>query len=573
MPVHNTEIADIFDELADLLDIEGANPFRIRAYRNAAEMIRGHPKSFAELVAAGQDLSKLPSIGKDLAGKIQVIVDTGRLPLLDQVSSRTPAALSKLMKIEGLGPQRVKALYHGLNIRSAADLERAAKSGRIRELPGFAAKTESAILKGVRQLAARAQRMKLNEAEDFAQPLLDYLQKCKGVKSVTVAGSLRRRKETIGDLDILVTAQRGTPVMQHLADYDEVEDIVSQGATRSTVHLRAGISVDVRVVPQVSYGAALHYFTGSKAHNIALRKLGIKQGLKINEYGVFRQKKRVAGRTEAEVFASVGLPYIPPELRRDHGEIAAARLDQLPKLVTLADIRGDLHCHTRASDGHATLEEMADTAAQRGYQYVSINDHSQRVTIAHGLDEKRVFEQLEAIDKLNAKLDGISILKSTEVEILEDGSLDLPNHVLKELDFTVCAVHYQYDLSKDKQTARILRAMDNPYFTILAHPTGRLINERDPYAINLEALMNGAKQRGCFLELNAHPDRLDLSGDACRLAKDIGLKVAISTDAHNTGDLEYMRYGIDQARRGWLAAEDIINTRSLKDLRSLFKRN
>ena len=562
MPVHNSEIADLLDELADLLDIEDANPFRVRAYHNAARTIRGYPRSLADLVAAGADLSELPSIGKDLAAKVETIVATGRLPLLEQVGARTPRALTELMKIEGLGPKRVKTLYRMLDIRSVEDLRRAAVTGQIRELPGFGPKTEQKIHAGLARLEQRERRMKLDTAEEIAAPLLRYLEQCKGVRRVIIAGSFRRREETIGDLDILVTAARGAHVIEAFAAYDEVSEVVSKGGTRSTVRLRSGIQVDLRVVPKVSYGAALHYFTGSKAHNIAVRKLAAKRGYKINEYGVFEDDRRIAGKTEQEVFASVGLAYIPPELRQDRGEIEAARKGRLPELITRDDIRGDLHCHSRASDGRASIDQMAAEAEARGYEYVSINDHSKHVTVARGLDERRVLEQIEAVERLNGDLDGISVLKSIEVDILEDGTLDLSNAVLERLDFTVCAVHYAFGLSKQRQTERILRAMDNPHFTILAHPTGRLINQRDGYAIDLEKILEGAKARGCFVELNAHPERLDLNDEACRLAKTLGVKLAISTDAHSPEGLDLMRFGIDVARRAWLTADDVINTRA-----------
>ncbi len=572
MPVRNAEIADLFDELADLLDIEGANAFRVRAYRNAARTIRGHAKSMAELVAAGADLSELPGIGKDLAAKIETIVATRRLPLLEEVAARTPRALSELMKIGGLGPKRVKALYRSLKVRSLDDLRRAAIAGRIRELPGFGAKTETLIREGIERRVALESRMSLKAAEEIAGPLVAWLERCPGVKRVAVAGSYRRRKETVGDLDILVTATRDSPVIDRFAHGEDVAEVVSRGKTRSTVRLRSGVQVDLRVVPEVAYGAALQYFTGSKDHNIAVRKIAAKKGLKINEYGVFRGSKRVAGRTEAEVYAEIGLPVMPPELREDRGEVEAARKGKLPELVELEAIRGDLHCHTSASDGHDSLEVMARAAAARGYAYVSVNDHSKHVTVANGLDEKRLRAQLDAIDALNERLDDIVVLKSVELDILEDGSLDLPNRILEKLDFTVCAIHYQLGLSRESQTERVLRAMDNPHFSILAHPTGRLINDRPAYAIDLEKIMRGAKERGCYLELNAQPSRLDLTDEACRLAKELRLKIAISTDAHSGGDLDLMRFGIDQARRAWLTADDVVNTRDLASLRKLLAR-
>lgn len=572
MPVHNSEIADAFDKLADLLAIEGANPFRVRAYRNAALSIRGHPHSMAELVAQGADLSELPGIGDDLAKKIHTLVETGELPALQQVERRTPGALAGMLRIPGLGPKRVRALYQQLKVRSLKDLQRAARAGRIRQLSGFGAKTEAKILAQLERQAQVERRATRRSAEDIAVPLLAYLGELDGVKQVTLAGSYRRCRDTVGDLDILVTARQGAAVMAGFVAYDEVVEVVSQGDTRATVRLRSGMQVDLRLVPQVSYGAALHYFTGAKAHNIAVRALAVRRGLKLNEYGVFRGDKRIAGRTEQEVFDAVGLPYIEPVLRENRGEIEAARKGRLPKLLTLDDLRGDLHCHTDASDGHDSLRAMALAARELGHDYLAISDHSHHVTVAHGLDPERLAAQLEAIDRLNDELDGITLLKSCEVDILEDGTLDLPDDMLARLDLTVCAVHYRFDLSRNKQTERILRAMDNPHFSILAHPTGRLLNDRPPYDVDLERLMEAALDSGCFMEVNSQPDRLDLTDEACRMAGEFGLKVAISSDAHNTASLGYLRYGVDQARRGWLTAQDVINSRSLAALRRLLRR-
>jgi DNA polymerase (family 10) len=572
MPVHNSEIADAFDKLADLLEIEGANPFRVRAYRNAALTIRGDGHSMAELVAQGADLTELPGIGDDLAKKIRTLVQTGELPALKQVERRTPGALVSMLRIPGLGPKRVRALYQQLNIRSLKDLQRAAKAGRIRKLSGFGAKTEAKILEQIERQAQVERRATRSTAEDIAAPLLAYLGKVQGVKQLTLAGSYRRCRDTVGDLDILVTASKGSPVMTRFVGYDEVVEVVSQGDTRSTVRLRSGMQVDLRVVPQVSYGAALHYFTGSKAHNIAVRTLAVKHGLKLNEYGVFKGDKRIAGRTEQEVFDAVGLPYIEPELRENRGEIEAAKQGRLPRLLTLDDLRGDLHCHTDASDGHDGLRAMALAARKLGHDYLAISDHSRHVTVARGLDAKRLAAQLDAIDRLNDELKGITLLKSCEVDILDDGRLDMPDDILERLDLAVCAVHYKFDLSRSKQTERILRAMDNPRFNILAHPTGRLINDRPPYDVDLERLMRAALDHGCFMELNSQPDRLDLTDEACRMAKELGLKVAVSSDAHSAANLGLLRYGVDQARRGWLSADDVINTRPLKALQRLLRR-
>lgn len=571
MTVHNADIAGIFDELADLLEIREDNPFRIRAYRNAAQFIRGHGRSMSELVAAGADLSALPGIGKDLAAKIETIVRDGRLPLLERVRAKVPAPLVEMTRIEGLGPKRAKALYRALRIRSLEDLQRAARSGRIREIKGFGARTEQLIAERAARVAKAGKRIRLADADEIAAPLVEYLRAGEGVKAVVVAGSYRRRRETVGDLDVLIGATRAAAAMDRVVRYEDVSEVVAHGPTRSTLRLRNGLQVDVRVVPPASYGAALHYFTGSKAHNITVRKMAQARGLKLNEYGIFRGEERVGGRTEQEVFDAVGLPYIPPELREDRGEIEAARRKRLPVLVTQEDIRGDLHCHTRATDGRDTIEAMAKAAAAMGYEYVAINDHSRRVTMAHGLDRRRLMTQVRAIDRLNEKLDGIVVLKSVEVDILDDGRLDLPDAVLKELDFTVCAIHYGLDRSREQQTTRILRAMDNRYFTILAHPTGRLINAREPYDVDMERVLEAARERGRILELNAHPDRLDLDDRYCRMAREAGVRVAISTDAHRATDLALMRYGIGQARRGWLEASDVVNTRGLKDLRKLLR--
>ncbi|NNJ94897.1 MAG: DNA polymerase/3'-5' exonuclease PolX [Halobacteria archaeon] len=572
MPVHNAEIARLFEQLADLLEVEDANPFRVRAYRNAARTVSNNSKSMADLLAGGKDLSKLPGIGKDLAEKIRTIVETGRLPLLEEVRARTPAALSDLMKIEGLGSKRVKVLYSQLHITCPEDLQRAARSGRIRELEGFGRKTEEMILHRLEHFGDAQARTRLVDAEETVKPLLAYLQATRGIKDIVVAGSFRRRSETVGDLDILATASRGSPVMDRFVAYDQVAEVISSGKTRATVVLRSGLHVDLRVVPQASYGAALCYFTGSRAHNIAIRKIGVRKGYKINEYGVFRHDKRIAGKTEKSVYRQVGLPCIEPELRENSGEIEAAGKNRLPRLVSVDDIRGDLHCHTRASDGHDSLEEMVTAARAKGYEYIAITDHSKRLTVAHGLDEKRLLREIGQIDRLNDKLDDIVILKGIEVDILEDGTLDIQDKLLGQLDLVVGAVHYKFNLTRRKQTERIIRAMDNPYFNILAHPTARLINERAASEMDMEKVMTAARERGCFLEVNAQPVRLDLTDSHCRLAREAGLRVAISTDAHSTKGLDHMRFGIDQARRGWLEAADVLNTCKLPDLRKLLTR-
>ena len=570
--VENPEIAALFNRFADLLEIEDANPFRVRAYRNAARTIAGYSRNIAQLVSEGRDLDELPGIGKDLAAKIRTIVQTGRLPQLERIEKRTPRALSDLMQLPGLGPKRVKLLYRELRIRSAEDLRRAARSGKLAELPGLGAKTISKILEGLEQAESRLQRLRLDSAEQIAKPLISYLRGIRGVRSVDMAGSFRRRKETVGDLDILVTGDRDAPVMPRFVQYDGIAEVLSQGGTRSTARLRSGVQVDVRVVPRESYGAALYYLTGSKEHNIAVRRLAVARKLKINEYGVYRGQRRIAGRSEEEVFRSVGLPYIPAELRENRGEIAAAQQHHLPQLVTLADIRGDLHSHTNASDGHASLRQMAEAARALGYRYLAITDHSRSLAVAHGLDRRRLLMQLDTIDKLNSGYRNFQLLKSMEVDILEDGSLDMPNEVLRRLDLVVGAVHSKFNLTRRQQTERLIRSMDNRYFNILAHPSGRLIGEREPMNIDMQKVLRGAEQRGRYLEINAQPQRLDLNDIYCKTARDLGLKLVISSDAHSTDDLKLMRFGVDQARRGWLEPGEVLNTLDLERLLAALKR-
>lgn len=572
MPVHNSDVAAVLHHIAELLAIEEANPYRVRAYRNAARTVQDLPRRLEEMLKEGENLSQLPGIGKDLAGKIEEIVKTGESPLLQELQKETPPQLAEVMKLEGIGPKRAKVLHQKLGVETLQGLEKVAQQGRIRNLSGFGEKTEENILDALERYQGREQRMKLAQAEAIAEPLVDYFQSVPGVKKVVIAGSYRRRKETVGDLDILVACKKGSQVMDRFVAYEDVKDVISKGSTRSTVRLRSDLQVDVRVVPEVCYGAALHYFTGNKAHNIAVRRMGQQKKLKINEYGVFKGDQRIAGRTEEEVYQQVDLPYVEPELRESRGEIEAAQKKQLPTLITLKDIRGDLHAHTKATDGRYSLQEMAETAKEQGYDYLAITDHTKHLSVAKGLDENRLARQIEEIDKLNAKLKGIRLLKGAEVDILEDGALDLDDGILKELDLTVCSIHYKFDLSRDKQTKRLLRAMDNPHCLILGHPTGRLINERVPYDVDLEKILQVAKERGCFVELNANPERLDLADVYCKMAKQRGVKVAISTDAHTRSALKHMRFGIDQARRGWLEADDVLNTRSWRDLKALLKR-
>ena len=572
LPIHNSDVERIFNRVADLLEIEGANPFRVRAYRNAARTIGGLSRSVSDMIEADEDLTDLSGIGEDLAGKIEEIVETGGLEQLEGIERRTPPGLAELLRVSGLGPKRVQTLREELGIASLDELERAAQKGQIRQLHGFGKKIEEGIIEDFERVRADEGRTLLQVAEQVAEPLVEYLRGTEGVDRVKVAGSYRRRKETVGDLDILATGGDGAGIIERFVGYEDVADVVSQGETRSTVILRSGLQVDLRVVASKSYGAALLYFTGSKAHNIKLRNMALDRDLKINEYGVFEGQDRIAGETEEEIYALFDLPLVPPELREDRGEIEVAQKDALPELIALDDIRGDLQMHTQSSDGHATLEEMARAAQDLGYDYIAVTDHLAYVAVTQGLDAEALAGQIDEIDRLNEELEDLVVLKSIEVDILEDGSLDMPDDSLRRLDLTICSIHSNFDLSRERQTERIIRAMDNPYFTILAHPTGRRIGERAPYDVDMERVMEAALERGCFLEINAYPDRLDLNDVHAKMAHEMGLKLSISTDAHRPDELNYMRYGVGQARRGWLEARDVLNARSLGDLRSLLER-
>jgi DNA polymerase (family 10) len=520
----------------------------------------------------GEDLSELPDIGEDLAAKIAEIVRTGSLPFLDEISGEVPEAIVAATRIPGIGPKRARALFDALGLGSIDDLRKAADEGRIVEVEGFGPKTQAKIRDELARGDFAEHRIRLDIAEDFAEPLVEWIRQIDGVKKAMIAGSYRRRKETVGDLDILVAGEDGAAIIDRFTRYDEVADIASKGKTRSTVTLRAGLQVDLRVVPEASWGAALHYFTGSKAHNIAGRRRAQDRDMKLNEYGVFDGKKRVAGATEEEVYDKIGLPWIAPTLRENRGEIEAAEEGALPRLVALDDIKGDLHAHTTASDGKNTLHEMAQAAQERGYEYLAISDHSKSQRVAGGLSEDEIEAQIDEIDRLNEAFDGFRLLKSCEVDILEDGALDFSDALLGKLDLVVASVHSKFDLAEDAQTDRIVRAMDSPRVSIIGHPTGRLVGERRPYAVDVERLVVAARQRGCWLELNADPHRLDLNDVNCRMAKEHEVKIAISTDAHSTGGLGNMRHGIDQGRRGWLCATDVLNTRSWNAVSRLLRR-
>ncbi|HVO09079.1 MAG TPA: DNA polymerase/3'-5' exonuclease PolX [Burkholderiaceae bacterium] len=572
MPIANADIAAAFEQIADLLELQNANPFRVRAYRNAARVVGDLKIDLAALVAGGQALPKLPGIGADLGAKIQELAATGRLGALERLRKQVPAGLDELLRLPGLGPKRVRALYEELHVHTLPQLLRAARDGRIRTLPGFGARSEERIAAAIDKHLGSVKRFKLAIAAQYADALLAHLKQAPGVQQAVAAGSLRRRRDTVGDLDLLATASDGAAVCRHLAGYPDVREVVSSGDTRATVVLKSGLQVDLRVVQPASYGAALMYFTGSKAHNIRLRSRAIERGLKLNEYGLFKGSRAVAGATEQDIYAALDLPWIAPELREDRGEIEAAAEGNLPTLIELGDLRGDLHAHTDWSDGTASLEAMALAARARGLGYLAISDHSRRLTVAHGLDPVRLTQQRAEIARLNRSLSGIELLSGIEVDILADGSLDLPDAALARLDIVVAAVHSQFNLPRARQTERILAALENPHVRVLAHPLGRLIDERDPYDVDMLAIVRRCKARGVALELNAHPQRLDLTDIHCRMAKDEGALVAIDSDAHSVHEFDNLVHGVGQARRGWLEKTDVVNTRPLPALRAWLAR-
>jgi DNA polymerase (family 10) len=566
----NAEIAAVFEQVADLLEFEGGNPFRVRAYRNGARAIRDVAEPVENFLDAGdRPLTELPGIGKDLAEKVATLVRTGSLPLLEELLSRTPESVLAMLRVPGLGPKRAAALYHELGVATLDDLRKACESHRVRELKGFGEKTEAAILAGL-DIAVQAQeRVYWADADQIAQALRGHLSTCGAIREMETAGSYRRGKDTVGDLDILAVAKDAAKAMDCFAAFPSVAEQLARGDTKMSVRLQSKLQVDLRVVPAESFGAALQYFTGSKAHNVVLRGMAKSRGLKINEYGVFRGEKQIAGRTEEEVYATVDLPWIPPELREARSEFDWAAEGRLPTLIEPDDIRGDLHAHSTWSDGTATIEEMVEAARKRGRKYLAITDHSKRATIANGLTADRLLEEWEEIDRLNKRLKGFTVLKGVEVDILEAGGLDLPDEVLARADWVVASVHYGQNQSRERITARIVGALENPHVAAIAHPTGRLLNRRNAYEVDLDAVLKAARENGKMLELNAHPMRLDLDDVACAAAKAHGIPIVISTDAHNVSGLDAMRYGVLQARRGGLTAEDVANTHTWPQMKKM----
>ena len=572
--MENRDIARLFERVADLLEIQGANPFRIRAYRTASITISEMSTALASLVDAGDGkaLQGLPGIGRDLAEKIITIVRTGELPLIAELSRDTPESLITLMHVPGLGPKRAKLIHQALGVETIDQLEAAARAGRLAKVRGLGPSSEQAILRGIEQSRAKQVRLRLVEAEVSVRPIAEALRQVPGVQQLEIAGSYRRRLETVGDVDILAVTDDAEPVVEAFTRHPGVMTVQARGQTKSSVVLRRGLQVDLRIVPASSFGAAMQYFTGSQAHGVAVRTLALRRGLKLNEYGVFRGDEVIAGRDESEVYAAIGLPWIPPELRENRGELEAALQRRLPALVTVDDIRGDLQMHTTASDGRHTLEQMAVTAQARGYEYIAITDHTQSLRIAGGMSPEGFRRQFRAIEALQPHLSTLTILKSAEVDILDDGSLDLDDDTLAELDVVVISVHSRFQLPKDVQTRRIVRAIQHPAANILAHPTGRRINRREPYPVEMREIVAAARDHGVMLEINATPERLDLNDLHAAMAREAGVKLIISTDAHRMHELDWMRHGVDQARRAWCEPEHIGNTRPLKEFRKLLEK-
>jgi DNA polymerase (family 10) len=571
----NAQIADAFDLIADILDFQGANPFRVRAYRNSARTIRDHSESLASIVATDKSkLTDIDGIGDDLAQKIVELVTTGDVALLKELREQVPQSVLALLRIPGVGPKKAAALYKQLGIVSLDQLRAACEEHKVRDLKGFGEKTEQLILAGIGLAETASQRMLWAEADTLAQALREHFKGCPGVEQFEFGGSYRRGKETVGDLDVLVVAADPTAAMDRLASFDQTKETIARGDTKMSIRTQAGFQVDLRVVPPESFGAALQYFTGSKEHNVIVRGLAKERGLKINEWGVFKvdgkKETYIAGATEAEVYATLDLPVFPPELREARKEFEWAANDEIPELITLDDIRGDLHMHTHATDGSASIDEMAEAARARGLSYIAITDHSQRVSMANGLTPERALAQWKEIDRINRDQSaGFKILKGIECDILEKGGLDLPDDVLAQADWVIASIHYGQKQSRAQITDRMLGAIANPYVCQVAHPTGRLVNRRDPYELDIDLVFAAAKEHGKILELNANPLRLDLNDIHLAAAKQYGILIAINSDAHSPEGLNVLRYGIMQARRGGLTKADVANTRTWAQLKKL----
>lgn len=568
----NDQIAACFDQLADLLEIQGANPFRIRAYRNASRTIGSTTDSFATLVTDKSDLTQFSGIGKDLAKQIAEIVETGDHPALQELKKEVPQGVVDMLRIPGVGPKKVGVFFNELGLKSLAELKAAAQAGKLASLKGFGKKTEQAILENIDRAAEAGKRISIAVARSAADTVVADLLSLPEVVQAAAAGSCRRRRETCGDLDVLVTCADASIPMDFLAGHELVESVLQRGDTKQRVRLKSGVEMDLRVVAEESYGAALQYFTGSKEHNVVVRQRARDRGLKINEYGVFREDEQIAGATEQDVYESVDLPWIPPELRENRLEFRAVESGGLPDLITMDQIRGDLHMHTTASDGAATIEQMAAAAKERGLKYIAITDHSKRVSMANGLDSDRLRKHWEEIRSVRESIRGIEILCGIECDILEDATLDLPDDVLAEADWVIAVLHYGLKQPRKQIMERLMCAIRNPHVNIIGHPTGRLVNKRQGADVDVSDMLKAAADNNVLMEINAHPKRLDLDDIHAAAAKDMGIPIVISTDSHNVNGFDVLQYGVDQARRAGLTKDDIANTKSISQFRKLIAR-
>jgi len=569
----NTVLSELFDQMADIMEILGEDRFRINTYRRVARIISDMPTDVETLLATGE-LAKIPGVGKSSLAKIEEFVKTGAITAHRQLLTKIPPSLLELLTIPGMGPKGVKAVYENLKVTTIAKLKGAIRSGSLAQLPGFGDKKAAAITKGIEFLEKSAGRIRLDQAQEAADLVTGFLRNLASIQTIQPAGSLRRRAETIGDVDILVAAKKGKQIVQAFTQAQFVQDVLAAGPTKGSAIIQTAtcpVHVDVRVVAKESFGAAAQYFTGSKQHNVRLREIAIKAKLKLNEYGLFKADKTVAGPVEEEIYKKLGLDYIDPLLREDRGEVDAAKAHSLPQLIRFEDIKGDLHVHTNASDGDCDISELAMAARDMGYKYICVTDHSRSSAIANGLSPKRLAQQIKQIRKLSEQLKGIAILAGTEVDILADSSLDFDNKLLADLDFVIAAIHSGLASSREKVTTRTLKAMDNPYVNCIAHPTGRLIGQREPMDIDITAVIEHAAQTHTALEVNANPWRLDLKDVHCRMAIEAGVKLVIGTDAHSVVGLSLMGYGVATAARGWATKADVLNTLSAARIKSWAK--
>jgi DNA polymerase (family 10) len=561
----NKELADLFEKMADVLEFKGENPFKISAYRKASRIIGDLTQDIEEIAEKGE-LKNIPGIGEGMAQKIVEYLKTGKVSKFEEVRKGVSDELIAIMDIPGMGPKTLSMLHKEKGISNFSQLEKALEDGSLMGLFGIGEKKIENIKRGILLLKQSQGRMNLGIAFPVAKRIVETLRQKAGSRKVEWAGSLRRMKENIGDIDILATGPNKEKILQTFTHLPEVKEVLASGETKASVIVEGGTQIDLRVVEEDSYGAALQYFTGSKGHNIHLRGIAKAKGIKINEYGVFKGKKKIAGKEEEDVYRSLGMDWIEPELREDRGEIEAAQKKGLPNLIQESEIKGDLHVHSKWSDGTSSIEEIAKSAQKMGYQYVAICDHSKSLKITHGLDESRLMKQIEEINRINEKLKGFQILKGTEVDILTDGKLDLPEKILEKLDFVVGSVHSGFKQDKERMTKRIIKALENPCIHVLGHPSGRLLGARDPYEVEIDGLMEAAKKYGKALEINAYFERLDLNDIHCRKAKEMGIRVGIGTDSHHLDQMWMMSLGVAVARRGWLETKDVLNTLSLKEI-------